>query len=441
MTRVFFFLLFSIIASAAPATTWFVATNGRDSNRGSEAEPFATITKAAAVATAGDVVNVRGGVYKGVVRIESRGKSEAEQIIIRALPGETAIIDGSSTKPGTDLVRLVRAQWVQFIGFEVRNAAGVGIIAWGVHHVTIENNRVHDCAGAGIWTGSDKQNETQNVTITGNSVTGNVQRNVAHAKRRGWPQAIGVYKSARVLVSHNVVSRNHGEGIAVILSNHCTASDNEVSDNFSVEIYLDNAQWSTVERNFVYSTGDQRYFRFGQPAFGIGAANETYDIANPLEHITIANNIILRSRSAIFYGNYERGGGLRNSIIANNSCYASTEALVKIDDSARNKATFVVNNIFFQSREAPLADVATRGVTFSNNSWNRAERGKAAGEGDVVGDPQFVKAGGTTPDEYRIAAGSPCANAGTSVPTVTHDYFSRPRGAKYDIGATEISSE
>ncbi|MCU1232025.1 MAG: putative calcium-binding protein [Acidobacteria bacterium] len=441
MTRVVFVLLLSIVAPLARAKTLFVATNGRDSNRGSEAEPFATITKAADMAKPGDLVNVRGGVYKGTVHIESRGRSESQQIIIRALPGETAILDGSSTKPGTDLVRLVGAEWVQFTGFEVRGATGIGISAWGVRHVTIADNRVHDCAGAGIWTGSDKQSETQNVTITGNTVTGNVLRNAAHETRRGWPQAIGVYKSARVLVSRNVVSRNHGEGIAIIISNHCTASDNQVSDNYSVEIYLDNAQWSTVERNFVYSTGDRSYFRFGQPAFGIGAANETYDVANPLEHITIANNIILRSRSAIFYGNYDRGGGLRSSIIANNTCYASTEPLVKIDDSSRNQATFVVNNIFYQSRSAPLADVTTRGVTFTNNSWNRAERGRAAGEGDVIGDPLLVKAGGTTPDEYRIAAGSPCVNTGTKVPTVTSDYWNRPRGAKYDIGAQELSSE
>ncbi|MEA2572634.1 MAG: hypothetical protein QOI24_4635 [Acidobacteriota bacterium] len=441
MNRVVFVFLLSIVAPLAHAKTWFVATNGRDSNRGSDAEPFATITKAADAAKPGDVVNVRGGVYKGAIRIESRGESESRQIIIRALPGQTAIIDGSSTKPGTDLVRIVGAQWVQFTGFEVRGARGIGIIAWGVRHVTIANNRVHDCAGAGIWAGSDKQGETQDVTIAGNIVTGNVLRNVAHKTRRGWPQAIGAYKSARVLITRNTVARNHGEGIAIIISNHCTAGDNEVFDNYSVEIYLDNAQWSTVERNFVYSTGDRRYFRFGQPAFGIGAANETYDVANPLEHITIANNIILRSRSAIFYGNYDRGGGLRSSIIANNTCYASTEALVKIDDSSRNEATFIVNNIFYQSRDAPLAEVTTRGVTFSNNSWNRADRGRAAGEGDVVGDPLLVKAGGTTPDDYRIAAGSPCVNAGTKVPTVTTDYRDKPRGAKPDIGAMELPDE
>src|SRR5205085_3449533 len=249
-----------------------------------------------------------------------------------------------------------------------------------------------------------------------------VLQNAAHQLRRGWPQAIGVYKSARVDVTENVVARNHGEGVAIIVSNHCTVAGNEVNDNYSVEIYLDNAQSTLVERNFVYSSGDRRYFRAGHPAFGIGAANETYDVASPLEQITIANNIILRSRSAIFYGNYERGGGLRKSLIANNTCYASTEALVRIDESSRNEGTRVVNNIFYQSRDAPLARAAKRGVTFSNNNWNRADRNRVAGEGDVIGDPLFVNRGGTSAADYRLSAGSRAIGAGDRVPERPNEY-------------------
>jgi len=435
MTRVLFFLFVSLVPASGSPATWFVSTTGRDDNAGTAAKPLATITKASQLAKPGDVVIVRGGVYRGMVRIASRGTQSAP-IVFRS---ENAIIDGARTPPNTNLVQLTEAEWVEFTGFEVRGATRIGISAWMSHHVTIAKNRVHDCGAAAIWAGGEKQGQTSDVTITGNTVTGNVLQNAAHQLSRGWPQAIGVYKSARVAVTHNVVSRNHGEGIAIIVSNHCTVADNEVNDNFSVEIYLDNAQSTSVERNFVYSSGDRRYFRGGHPAFGIGAANETYDVASPLEEITIANNIILRTRSAIFYGNYERGGGLRKSLIANNTCYASTEALVRIDESSRNEGTRVVNNIFYQSRQAPLARAATRGVTFSHNNWNRADRSRVAGEGDVIGDPLFVNRGGTSAADYRIAAGSRAIDAGVHVPDLPSDYFGVRRDERYDAGAVEFT--
>ena len=36
-------------------------------------------------------------------------------------------------------------------------------------------------------------------------------------------------------------------------------------DNYSVEVYLDNAQYTTVASNFFYSTGNTRYYRGGEP--------------------------------------------------------------------------------------------------------------------------------------------------------------------------------
>jgi len=54
--------LWSAVTSGFCAT-WFVATNGVDSNTGSSNAPFATIMKAQSVAHAGDIVWLRGGTY------------------------------------------------------------------------------------------------------------------------------------------------------------------------------------------------------------------------------------------------------------------------------------------------------------------------------------------------------------------------------------------
>ncbi len=56
--------LASLLAAApAFATTYYVATNGSDSNPGTQASPFKSITKATSVAVSGDTVSVRGGTY------------------------------------------------------------------------------------------------------------------------------------------------------------------------------------------------------------------------------------------------------------------------------------------------------------------------------------------------------------------------------------------
>lgn len=56
-------LAVGFLPASAFATTYYVATNGSDSNAGTLAAPFKSITKAESVASSGDTVSVRGGTY------------------------------------------------------------------------------------------------------------------------------------------------------------------------------------------------------------------------------------------------------------------------------------------------------------------------------------------------------------------------------------------
>src|SRR5215471_20266585 len=58
-----FVLLISFSTANGFATTWWVATNGVDSNSGSSNAPFLTITRAQTAASEGDTVYLRGGTY------------------------------------------------------------------------------------------------------------------------------------------------------------------------------------------------------------------------------------------------------------------------------------------------------------------------------------------------------------------------------------------
>ena len=426
------------IAASASATEWFVATTGNDASAGTMAAPFGTITRAASVAAPGDVVNVRGGVYNEIVKISSRGTAAA-RIVFRSYPGEKAIVDGTGTPAATNLVQISAAEYVDFAGFEVRNATRIGICGWRGHEVRILDNDVHHSTRGGIYFGYSGPGYVSDITIAGNTVHENVLENQYHTMNGGWAQSIGLQHTDRVQVLNNRVYRNDGEGIVFLQSDNGLARGNEVFDNFSVGIYLDNAQYTTVDANLIYSSGDSRYFRSGYPAAGIGTANETVTVANPLTNLTITNNIIVDTRWGIYYGAYETGGGLKNSTIANNTLYRAVVAMVWLEADA-HAGNAVQNNIFHQAGGGVMLLGTAAGTTFRANNWYGGNAGAAAGAGDVLADPRLVNAGGRTAADYKLTDLSPDLQTGVDLATITADYFGTPRAARFDIGAHQFSS-
>lgn len=76
--------------------TYFVnGQTGSDANPGTEAAPFRTISKAAAVLQPGEKVIVREGVYRETIRPARGGESPARMIAYQAAPGENVVVKGS----------------------------------------------------------------------------------------------------------------------------------------------------------------------------------------------------------------------------------------------------------------------------------------------------------------------------------------------------------
>jgi parallel beta-helix repeat protein len=425
-----------LLTGTAHATTLYVATTGSDTSAGtSVSAPLATISKAAQLAKAGDVVQVRGGVYSQLVKIGSIGAA-GSFISFQPYPGETAVIDGTGTT-AADLVTIT-GQYVELNGFEVRNSTRIGICAWGAKNVRIVNNNVHHNTKGGIFSGYSAFGTAADVTISGNVVSNNVLENQYHTSSGGWSQTIGVQNTDRGRVTNNKVYNNDGEGIVFVLSDNGVATGNEVFDNFSVEMYLDNARYTKLDGNLIYSTGNTRYYRNSLPADGIAIANEAYTVPNASTDNTISNNIIVNSNRGISYGNYENGGGLKNTTIANNTVYSASK-LLSIDTSTHS-GSVVENNIFFAPAGGTMAAVAGAGVAYRNNNWYGGAAGSATGSGDVIGNPMLVNAGGTRAADYKLTASSPNLLKGFNVTTVTTDYFGGARTASFDIGAHQLSS-
>ena len=79
------------LSMAAQATTFYVATNGRDVNRGTDASPLRTIQHAADLAQPGDTIIVHEGIYRERVSPPRGGTSDAKRIVFEAAPGGIVI--------------------------------------------------------------------------------------------------------------------------------------------------------------------------------------------------------------------------------------------------------------------------------------------------------------------------------------------------------------
>ena len=437
-------ITFSVVllfAATADAASWFVATTGSDTTgNGSVTAPYLTIKQATRMARPGDEVVVRAGVYYDESVITCKGAAGLP-IVIRPAHGEKVILDGSKLPAGTDLFTLHTTDYVDFAGFEVRNATRTAVVLWHASNTRVLDNDIHHAWRNGIYVGGDVTPAAFNITISGNQVHDNALENQYHTRTTGgWPAAVVVSRTDGATITANRIYNNDGEGLIALRSNSQLIESNEISDNYSMNLYLDNARFITANANLIHSS-NSRYFRNGKPAAGIGVANETKDVMNWSSDNVFTNNIVVGTRWGFYYGNYESGGGLRNTKILNNTFYGSVEHIIQIDASSQHTNSVVRNNIFYPTGSpTPDSSGAGAGVSYAYNLWYGGSAGAAAGTYDVVGNPMLANPGGRTSADYRIGIGSAAIAKGLAIADlVQRDHFGTLRIAPFDIGAHQLS--
>ena len=133
--------------------TYYVATNGNDTNTGTLAMPFRTIQKAADIVGAGDTVIVRDGVYMDtdgddIVIYVKRGGSASAPVIFRSENKWGAVIDGTKAQggfTGYGVSFVNNVNYVTLEGFEIRNLNNEGInINEANSNIVVRENHIHD---------------------------------------------------------------------------------------------------------------------------------------------------------------------------------------------------------------------------------------------------------------------------------------------------------
>ena len=142
--------------AAAAGRTFYVATNGSDSNSGSISRPWRSFHVSLKKLRAGDTLYVRGGSYtfKGVNYTTLAG-TRTNRILISAYPGERPIFTGTST-PADFLYFSSNSAYITLRGLTIqgggRTSDGNGSSLLGfvgnANHIRIEKNRL---IGSPTW--------------------------------------------------------------------------------------------------------------------------------------------------------------------------------------------------------------------------------------------------------------------------------------------------
>ncbi len=181
------------MAWQAYAATYYVATNGNNSNSGSSGSPWLTMQKAFDTVNPGDIVLILGGTYSSGTILLTRSGSSGSMITFKPDPGTgTPILrhNGSAQYGGGFLT--------------IRNA----------HHIRIEGLRISDFTHgyAMIVEATDRDHSPQqayNIEIVGNTFTNLGTR---EAGTYAWVDSglILSYSGPDILVDNNTFSNIYG---------------------------------------------------------------------------------------------------------------------------------------------------------------------------------------------------------------------------------------
>jgi hypothetical protein len=131
---------------------YWIGPGGLDTNPGTEAQPFQTLSRAHEVATAGTTIWVAAGNYSFTATVTlSKSGTAAAPIRILAGPGSRPVLDFSRQTRGDSGLRGLQftGDYWQVKGIEIAKAADNCIAISGSHNL-IENVVVHECGDTGI---------------------------------------------------------------------------------------------------------------------------------------------------------------------------------------------------------------------------------------------------------------------------------------------------
>ncbi len=420
-------------------TTYYVRPDGLDSNPGTAAKPWKTISRAAAMLRAGDTVSVAAGTYRERIEPQSSGLP-GQPITYRAAAAGTVILDGRRIELPDDLAgifEISRKSWIVVEGFRVINAGphrdNAGIMVNESGDITINGCQTADTtsSGIGVW-------GSRRVTVDGCQVE--------RAGAGGYQESITVAGTEGFEVRGCRVSDCRKEGICLKDgSSSGVARGNDVQGAHSVGIYVDAWDKRTHDIEVV---GNRVHDNDGN---GIALASE---MGGVLERVSVHDNLCYANR---YLGIHVSTNGdssvhpMRDLFIVNNTCAANGwedwGGGIALDNPGA-QGVLIRNNICSANRYFQLVvglEVGRVTAAIDHNFIDGfgGTEGEMLGEAAVQGDPLFA---GAARGDFHLRPGSPAIDAGSADRAPSADFEGNPRprdgngdgAAVFDMGAFEL---
>ncbi len=403
-------------ATAATSTLYVGGASCSPSGPGTQAQPFCTISQAAAVAQAGQTVLVSSGTYAENV-IPPRSGTSGNPITFQAAPGATVTVTGA-----THGFTISSRNWITIQGFTVTGTTSSGIYLWNSSNITVSGNtvtasgqRVQGASAVGIYVGM-----TSNSTISGNQVDNNsaqgiyltqgstgitVDSNEASFNAYGYQRAAnGIdVRAPGNTVTRNVAHDNEDSGIQFYPGgNNNVAAGNLSYHNMGITtVQLTNCSHPTTGNTSACFTGDHGIDDLGVTGNQITGntvyANATagINVEGSSSGFTIKNNISVDN--AI---NCPDGAG------GTTTCFG-TKGDIRVD-STSGTGTVLDRDVMWTSGNGYI-------VTWANTSYRTLSAFQAAVGGQEPNGKQGLP-GFANPSagNFQLTAGSPAIDMADS---------------------------
>ena len=161
-------------AGGATPTEYWIATDGVDTNPGTEDKPFKTIPVAITKARPGVTLWLKPGTYQYAVTVDVGARyigTAAMPIRLQAAPGPRPVLDFSSQPRGVDAARgmNVNGDYWHIQGIELLKASDNCIAIAGSNN-TIEDVIVHECGDTGIQITAPSSQATDQTRAANNTI-------------------------------------------------------------------------------------------------------------------------------------------------------------------------------------------------------------------------------------------------------------------------------
>jgi hypothetical protein len=198
-------------AASRPPTAFFVAPNGRDSNPGTRARPFATFARALKKLRAGDRLFARGGTYTERVKVNVAPGRVGAGVLVSNFPGERPVVNGQLWigNPSYWTIRGINVTWAEGNPDEpmARIYGGTG---WTLTQAEIWG--AHSTSGLHIDDGP--RNDLGSWAVVGNCIHDTYPTNGQHQDHNIYVDDMSASPDPRGVIARNLIfNAVNGRGI------------------------------------------------------------------------------------------------------------------------------------------------------------------------------------------------------------------------------------